>query len=132
MKYLAAFAVLVLVLASGCTSTGKAVSQPAYELTSTTGVINACEAGSYNGKSVTVQGYIAAVFRSAKSNTIFMNFEKPYPDNCFTAVIFSSDLEKFPNFSSYEGKDVLLTGRVQLYQSKPEIILEDPSQIKVL
>lgn len=131
MKYIAAFAILLVVLASGCTSTGKAVSQPASE-PSVTGVIDACDAGSYNGKSVTMQGYVAAVSRSAKSNTVFMNFGEAYPNNCFTAVIFSSDLDKFPNFSSYDGKNVLLTGRVQLYQGKPEIILKEPSQIRVV
>lgn len=95
-------------------------------------IINACDAANYIGEYKTVQGYVVDVFHSTSSNTVFLNFDKPYPDHCFTAVIFSNDLSKFGNFNIYEGKTVQVTGEIQYYQGKPEIVLENPSQINII
>lgn len=92
---------------------------------------SACDAGNYIGDYVITEGYIADIFRS-KTNTVFLNFEKPFPDNCFTAVIFSSDIGKFDNVNIYERKRVKIEGEIQSYEGKPEIILKDVSQIKII
>jgi len=57
-------------------------------------VIGACQAGNYYGKEVIVEGKVADTYRSKKNN-VFLNFGNPYPNQCFSAVIFSSDLPKF-------------------------------------
>jgi micrococcal nuclease len=95
-------------------------------------VIGACQAGNYYGKEVIVEGKVAATFRS-KTNTVFLNFEKPYPNQCFSAVIFSSDQFKFVENPEkyYDQKNLRIRGKIQEYQGKPEIILKDPSQIEV-
>jgi micrococcal nuclease len=95
-------------------------------------VIGACQAGNYYGKEVIVEGKVAATFRS-KTNTVFLNFEKPYPNQCFSAVIFSSDQFKFVENPEkyYDQKNLRIRGKIQKYQGKPEIILKDPSQIEV-
>ena len=95
--------------------------------------IGACNAGNYIGKEKTVAGKIADGYKS-KTNTVFLNFEKPYPNQCFTAVIFSSDLINFPENPQnyYEGKIVKIKGTIKKYQGKPEIILKDRSQIEVI
>ena len=95
--------------------------------------IDACNAGNYIGKEKTVAGKIADGYKS-KTNTVFLNFEKPYPNQCFTAVIFSSDLINFPENpqSFYEGKIVKIKGVIKEYQGKPEIILKDRSQIEIV
>ena len=56
------------------------------------------------------------------------------PIHRFAAVIFASDFSKFPQNpeSHYGGKRVRITGRIQEYQGKPEIILRSPGQIKML
>ncbi len=41
-----------------------------------------------------IEGRVVDAYRS-KTNTVFLNFEKPYPNHCFTGVIFSSDQYKF-------------------------------------
>ena len=71
-------------------------------------------------------------FRS-KTNTIFLNFEKPYPNHCFTGVIFSSDQYRFVQSSEeyYLNKTIRIKGEIKEYQGKPEIILEDPLQIEI-
>jgi micrococcal nuclease len=96
-------------------------------------VIGACLAGNYIGKEIIVEGKVADTHRSLKSDTVFLNFEKPYPNQCFTAVIFRSNLYKFiqnpENY--YLNKRVRVFGKIKEYQGRPEIILEDPSQIEV-
>ena len=95
-------------------------------------IIGACQAGNYYGKEMLVEGIVADAYRS-KTNTIFLNFEKPYPNQCFTGVIFSSDQYKFvaspENY--YLQKTARIKGEIKEYQGKPEIILEDPSQIEI-
>lgn len=95
-------------------------------------VIFACNAGNYYGKEMIVEGKVASAYRS-KTNTVFLNFEKPYPNQCFTIVIFSSDQYKFVESPEkyYSNKTVRIRGEIKEYQGKPEIILKNPSQIEI-
>lgn len=83
------------------------------------------------GEAVTVEGYVAAVFTS-RTQTTFLNFGRAYPNQTFTAVIFRSAASRFPNPRQWEGQRVRVTGQVRLYQGRPEIILEQPSQIQAV
>ncbi|MDI6592002.1 MAG: hypothetical protein QME61_03665, partial [Patescibacteria group bacterium] len=58
-------------------------------------VVGACLAGRYLGRELIVEGKVVDTHRDLKSNTVFLNFEKAYPNQCFTGVIFSSNLYKF-------------------------------------
>ncbi|PJE69566.1 MAG: hypothetical protein COU98_01385 [Candidatus Staskawiczbacteria bacterium CG10_big_fil_rev_8_21_14_0_10_38_10] len=95
-------------------------------------VIGACQAGNYYGKEAIVEGKIVDAYRS-KTNTVFLNFEKAYPNHCFTSVIFSSDQYKFVQKPEdyYLNKNVRIKGEIKEYQGKPEIILDNPSQIEI-
>jgi len=95
-------------------------------------VIGACNAGNYIDKEKIVEGRIVDTYKS-KTNTVFLNFEKPYPNHCFTAVIFSSYLYKFPENPEdyYDGKTVRIRGEIEEYEGKPEIILKDVGQVEV-
>ena len=96
-------------------------------------VVEACEAGKYLGRELIMEGKVADAYYDLKSNTVFLNFEKVYPNQCFTGVIFSSNLYKFVQNPEdyYLGKTVRIMGEVKEYQGRPEIILEDPSQIEI-
>jgi len=95
-------------------------------------VIDACDAGNYYGKEIIVEGKIIAAYRS-KTNTVFLNFEKPYPNHCFTGVIFSSDQYKFVQNPEnyYLNQTIRIKGQIKEYQGKPEIILKTPDQIEI-
>jgi len=95
-------------------------------------VVFVCNAGNYYGKEIIVEGNIAGTYRS-KTNTVFLNFGKPYSNQCFTAVIFSSDQYKFVEYPEkyYLNKTTRVKGEIKEYQGKPEIILKDPSQIEI-
>lgn len=92
-------------------------------------VISPLEAGSYNGKTVTVKGFVADVYQSDK--VAYLNFVEKFPKNPFTAVIFASKFGDFPDIVKYKNKDVEVTGRVSMYKEKAQIILNNPKQIVV-
>jgi len=95
-------------------------------------VISACEAQNFLDKEVIVEGRVADVYVSKKNN-VFLNFEKPYPNQCFTAVIFSKNLKNFKEDpKNFYLKKVRVLGKIKEYKGKPEIILEDPNQIEIL
>lgn len=95
-------------------------------------VVDPCQAHNYYGKEVIVAGKVISTYRS-KSNTIFLNFGKPYPNQCFTAVIFSSDLHRFIENPEkyYDQKIVKIRGTIKEYRGKPQIILKNPWQIEI-
>jgi len=93
--------------------------------------IDPCETKNHIGQEVIVEGVVVDAYRSA-SNTVFLNFGKKYPDNCFVAVIFESDLPKFSDSpeKNYGNKTVRIKGKVAEYEGKPEIILKNELQIE--
>ena len=91
--------------------------------------IGPSETKAYVGKPVTVQAAITDV-HTARSGATFIDMGGAFPDNEFVAVIFADDAAKFPDASSLEGKTVTITGTVQMYQGKPEIVLKSASQLK--
>ncbi len=93
-------------------------------------VIDYTDASKYIGEYKTVKGRIDNVFISSKNNS-FLNFCPNYKTCSFSATIFSSDASKFSNIRGYEGKTVEITGLIKTYQGRPEIIINDPSQIKI-
>lgn len=88
------------------------------------------DARAHVGQTVTVDGVAEEVFTARRSNTTFIDMGGRYPNNAFTAVIFNDAAGKFANVHALEGKTVDVTGQVQLYKGKPEIILRDASQLK--
>jgi len=94
-------------------------------------VIRWDEAGKYYGQNVTVTGKVVVSYNSGKA--CFLNFHEDYKKH-FTAVIFASDFSRFPSDPQdyYLYKDVEVSGLIKEYEGKPEIILNSPSQIKIV
>lgn len=91
--------------------------------------VSPLDAGNYNGRTVVVKGFVADIYQSEK--VAYLNFVEKYPDNPFTAVIFASKFDDFPDIIKFKGKNVEVTGRVSVYKGKPQIILNSPKQIVV-
>lgn len=89
------------------------------------------QAGAHVGERVLVDGVVAGVYTSRSGNT-FINFGSAYPNQDFTAVIFSENAGTFPNVEGLQGKRVEISGVVRLYKGKPEIILRAADQLRVL
>jgi hypothetical protein len=60
----------------------------------------------------------------------FLDFGKPYPDEVFAAVVFGTNRAKFGTpETTLQGKRVCVSGTISEYQSKPAIVVSDPSQL---
>jgi hypothetical protein len=87
------------------------------------------------GKPARIRGRIFRVGHSAKSNTYFLNFGPSR--SALTAVIFASAVDLFEQQKlppkAFDGRDVELRGDIKDHpQYGLEMVLENPSQIKIL
>jgi DNA/RNA endonuclease YhcR with UshA esterase domain len=66
------------------------------------------------------------------SHVTYLNFGKAYPNNAFTVVIFKKSLEKFSyDPLTLKGKKICITGKVAFYKGKPQIVVQNESQISI-
>jgi DNA/RNA endonuclease YhcR with UshA esterase domain len=93
--------------------------------------ITAAEAKNHIDKDATIEGVISEVHHAASGRAIFIEIGGRYPSNPFSAVIFKDNFSKFPNVDSLAGKTVDITGKIQDYRGRAEIILNDPAQLSV-
>ncbi|RMG45010.1 MAG: DNA-binding protein [Acidobacteria bacterium] len=99
-------------------------------------VISPGEAAEHVGEKVTVCGKVATVTYAERVNgrPTFINLDKPFPNHVFTAVIWGEDRGKFaePPELAFREKRICVTGTVKLYRRRPEIIVREPAQIRVV
>jgi micrococcal nuclease len=93
------------------------------------------DAAKFIGQQKTVCGTVASAHFATRSKgqPTFINLDKPYPNQVFTVLIWGSDRSKFekPPETLYAGKEICVTGMIQSYQGRPEIIVKEPAQITV-
>lgn len=86
------------------------------------------------GEQATVCGTVASTKFSTKSGRqpTFLNLNRAYPNHIFTALIWGSDRDKFPNSPEiyYRNKRICVSGMIEQYKGTPEIIVRNPTQIK--
>ena len=87
------------------------------------------------GKPARINGRVFRVGHSAKSNTYFLNFGPSRA--ALTAVIFASAVDLFEKNQlspkMFDGREVELQGEIKDHpQYGLEIVVENPSQIKIL
>ncbi len=91
------------------------------------------------GKVVTVEGVIVGTYYAQKSKgkPTFLDFHDPY-EGYFICIIWEEDRQGFieefpPNPESYFlDRKVGVEGTIDIYEGAPEIVLRDPSQIRVV
>jgi hypothetical protein len=95
--------------------------------------ITSSQAKDHIGETVTVCGPVADTRHlDSGSGHTFLNFDKHYPDHTFTAFIDGQDHAKFGTpEKDYLDKEICVTGKIQQYNGKPEIVLTSPEQVKV-
>ena len=84
------------------------------------------------GETLAVCGNVAAgVYnRRSQQKITYLNFDKPFPDNTFTAVIFRKNRKHFDyKPEKLEGTWVCVYGLVTEINGKPEISVIIPEQI---
>jgi DNA/RNA endonuclease YhcR with UshA esterase domain len=127
MKRILACAVVLAFCAFGLS----AAEQPATNATPAAPLtVTAAEAKDHIGTNAVVTGTIVEVYKG--SRTVNLNFEKAYPKQPFSAVIFSERTNLFPEVDKLQGKTVELTGKISEYHDRPQIVITSTNQLKVI
>lgn len=92
--------------------------------------IGARDADRFYDQTMTVTGKVAQV--TIRPKVVFLNLDKAFPNTPFTGVIFSANTNGFKDVTKLKGKSVEITGKIKNYQDKPEIVLTNASQLKVI
>jgi DNA/RNA endonuclease YhcR with UshA esterase domain len=88
------------------------------------------EAKDHLGANAIVKGKVAEVNGNAR--LMRLNFDKAFPNQTMTAVVFARYTNLFPHLAALEGKTVEVTGKIVEYRNRPEIQLERTNQLMVL
>ncbi len=98
-------------------------------------VIEVAEAASHVGESATVCGTVssAAYLGRTSGTPTFLNLGRPYPDQLFTVVIWGTTRGLFEDEPEalFDGRRICVTGTIVEYKGKPQIVVDDPSQIEI-
>jgi DNA/RNA endonuclease YhcR with UshA esterase domain len=101
--------------------------------------LSPAEAAKKVDQKCTVAMDVKSTGKSRGGKLVFLNSEANFRDGKnFTLVIDRAALAKFKKASitdpaaHFKGKKVLVTGKVTLFQNRPQIKVDDPAQIKVL
>jgi hypothetical protein len=72
--------------------------------------------------------------KGIRGNPTYLNMGKRYPDHPFTVVIWGRDFMQFPmgQLKSYEGRQIAVTGLVEEYRGKPQIVVKEVEQIVLI
>ena len=92
--------------------------------------IGTSEASKYYDEEMVVTGKVVQV--TVRPNVAILNLDQPSPDSPFTAVIFQENVSQFGDLQKLKNQAVEINGTIIEYHDKPEIILETPSQVKMV
>jgi Putative peptidoglycan binding domain len=94
------------------------------------------EALSHVGELVRVCGTVttASYMATSKRQPTFLNFGPPYPRHTFTVLIWGENRHKFPRppILTFDGKRICVTGVVAVWKGKPQIIVTEPDQMRIV
>src|SRR5438067_693089 len=96
--------------------------------------LTATEAKDHVGSMATVCGKVMSprYATSTRGQPTFLNFDKAYPNQDFTVVIWGNDRSKFDSpETSFRDKSICVTGKIVAYRGGAEIVATDPKQIRV-
>jgi DNA/RNA endonuclease YhcR with UshA esterase domain len=92
--------------------------------------ISAAEAEKHYDETVIVTGKVAQV--SIRPKLVHVNLDKKYPEAPMDCVVFARATNQFGDLKKLEGKQVEVKGKIEKYQSKPQIILNSSNQLSVI
>ncbi len=91
------------------------------------------DAKNYINKEVTICETIQSTYKTQEHKNSLLNMGDVYPKQKLTIVILAKHLKNF-NYIPVEylnGKQICVTGKIYLYEGKPQIKVKNPNQIIV-
>jgi len=87
------------------------------------------------GDSVTVCGKVAGIrfIKQSKNTPTFMNVGAAYPNQLLTVVIWGDVRKQYETAPEvlFKDKEVCITGKVELYKEKAQIVVNDKKQLVI-
>lgn len=108
-----------------------ATGDPGPDERSIDGCISYTKAPERIGTRTCVTGIVDHTYTSA-TDTTFINFCEDYRECPFSSVVFQDDRHRFTNTSDWEGRQVAIEGRIDTYEGRPQIVLDHPSQVRLV
>lgn len=87
------------------------------------------EAARHVGETATVAGVVSIY--APQSGVIFIDMGGAGRTAPFSGFVNKENAAKFSGAAAWNGKPLEITGKIELYQGKVEIVLTDPSQVVV-
>ena len=97
-------------------------------------MVRAHEAAEYAGEFAMVCGVVASAsyVESSRGKPTYLNFDKPYPEHDFSAIIFGKNRKNFEvKPETLEGYKACVYGKIKLYRGKAQIELVKNEQLSV-
>jgi len=97
-------------------------------------MVRAHEAREHAGEYAMVCGVIASAkyLQNSRGAPTYLNFDKPYPDSEFSAIIFGKNRKNFsPDPETLTGYKACVYGKIRMYKGKPQIELVKADQLSV-
>jgi hypothetical protein len=94
--------------------------------------VPAAQAREHIGEVALVCGVVADTHyaQASTGRPTYINFEEPFPNAPFTAIIWGSDLGSFPyDPAMLLGMEICVYGEVGRYRGKPQMKLVRPEQV---
>lgn len=92
------------------------------------------EVSKHVGDSVKVEGKVYGTrhFPDSKNTPALINIGTGFPNQLLTVVIYGDDRKNFKAQPEeyFKDKEVVVTGKVELYHGKPQIVVHDAGGIK--
>ncbi len=88
----------------------------------------------YIGKNVTVCSKVFSThITKGEKPVTYLNLGAAFPDQKLTLVIFQKERPNFPTAPEeyYNLQEVCVTGNLNLYKDKPQIIIKSPNEIVI-
>ena len=95
--------------------------------------ISAYDAGLYVGEVARIYGKVYETWYSRETGELFLYFGAPYPYQDFSVVLSENDARRFSRRPDrfFEGRHVVVTGLVSLWEGKPEIVVKKRHQVEI-
>ncbi len=97
-------------------------------------IVRAHEALEHAGEYAMVCGVIADArhARDSRGDPTYLNFDKPYPEQDFTAIVWGRDRKRFdPPPETHLGAKACVYGKVERYKGKAQMSISRPEQLSV-
>lgn len=84
-----------------------------------------------SGQDGAFKGTVSGIYEPASGGILIVNFDQDFK-KAASAVIRAPGFSKFPDLKSLAGKEVLVSGKITLHRERPEIMLSELEQLKLV